>query len=104
MGDLGRDRCRARLGRSGAGHAGAITGIVLAVVGVLAALVELTVRIPLFLGVQHGEQTAVIRSAVLQQAGDRGVRITEMSCPATASPSGAADGRGGWSWTARPAV
>ena len=72
----------ARFGGSGEGRA--IGGILLGVGGVLAVLVELVLLAPVLLGLQHDAQLASLRSTVINQAAEEGVRLTDVSCPATA--------------------
>ena len=72
----------ARFGGSGEGRA--IGGILLGVGGVLAVLVELVLLVPVLLGLQHDAQLASLRSTVINQAAEEGVRLTDVSCPATA--------------------
>lgn len=71
--------------RGGVGRARAITGIVLSALGVVAVGVQLAVLVPLVLGLQHQAQMAQVRSAVVDGAAARNVRITDVTCPATAN-------------------
>ena len=66
----------ARFGGSGEGRA--IGGILLGVAGVLVLLVELVLLVPVLLGRRHDAQLASLRSTVINQAAEHGVRLSDV--------------------------
>jgi hypothetical protein len=73
--------------RGGVGRARGIVGIVLAALGIVAALVQLAVLIPLFLGLQHGAVVAAVQSNIADVAASHGVTIASVECARGASLS-----------------
>ncbi|HEY8317547.1 MAG TPA: DUF2510 domain-containing protein [Amnibacterium sp.] len=73
-----------RFGGSGEGRA--IAGILLGVGGALAVLVELVLLAPVLLGLQHEARIPALRSTVINQAATQGVRLSDVTCPATVDP------------------
>jgi hypothetical protein len=73
--------------RGGVGRARGIVGIVLAALGIVAALVQLAVLIPLFLGLQHGAVVAAVKANIADVAASHGVTIASVECARGASLS-----------------
>lgn len=73
--------------RGGMGRARGIVGIVLAVFGVVAALVQLAVLIPVFLGLQHGAVVGAVQANIADVAASHGVTIASLECARDASLS-----------------
>lgn len=71
--------------RGGSGRARGIVGIVLGALGVVAALVQLAVLIPVFLGLQHGAVVAAVRANLADAAASHGVTIASVECARDAS-------------------
>jgi len=71
--------------RGGIGRARGIVGIVLGVLGIAAALLQLAVLIPVFLGLQHGAVVAAVRANLAEGAASQGVTITSVECARDAS-------------------
>jgi hypothetical protein len=73
--------------RGGVGRVRGIVGIVLAALGVVAALVQLAILIPVFLGLQHGAVVSAVHANITDVAASHGVTIASVECARGASLS-----------------
>ncbi|MDQ1531214.1 MAG: hypothetical protein QOE37_1319 [Microbacteriaceae bacterium] len=66
-----------RAGRLGVGRARAIVGIVLAVVAIP---VQAAIAIPIYLAVQDTARVSLVKSEIVNEAANEGVRVTQVDC------------------------